>query len=150
MNHIRYVLFFTVALSAFGIGVFVNRISSEYRPEPPAMLSAESLRQDELHRLYEAAGLTGDQGIRIEVSGRIQCMGSDHSLASRQVQTGSSMICVDQDESTRPLVLKDDNVFHLILKTHAAWSLKNLDFIRTISNAQAAKAYVYSHLTSQD
>jgi len=150
MNYIRYVVFTSVAIAAFGVGVLVTKIFSGYRAEPPDMSSVESLRDDEWHRLYEAAGMTGDSTIRLQVWGRFQCMGSDHSLTSRPIETPRAMVSLDKDGSTRPLILKHDDVTSRILKTHAAWSLKNLDFIRSISNAPAARAYVYSHLTNQD
>ena len=77
---------------------------------------SSSMSDDDKHKLFQAAGMTGDNVLITKVLKHIG-LGSE---------TGSAY----QD----------------FVKEHAAWSLNNLDFVTSVSTPEKARAYVEAHL----
>ena len=81
--------------------------------------SASSLSEDDKHKLYQAAAMTGDTELVRRVS----------------VKLG----LIDEDFTPR------DN-YQAFLTAHIEWVMRNTDFIRSISDAEKARAYVNENL----
>ena len=121
---------------------------------PP--LSVAERREDEWHRLFEAAGMTGDPRVMTEVSSRLLCT-NRHGVADAVPvewdgrawtrRTDTSIACQERDRTVHMLGRNSDygQYSQHILETHAAWSLRNLEFTRTIVSPNAARLYVSSH-----
>jgi hypothetical protein len=141
----RYLLFITVALAGFATGVLSSNLFFR-TANLNDMAPVATLESDEWHRLFEAAYMSGDDRLRDEALGRLQCIGDDHSLTLRRIQVDSDLVCVDFNGKGTRLRFQEDNVFSNITKTHVAWSLKHLDFVRSVIDRRSAKAYVRSHV----
>jgi hypothetical protein len=81
--------------------------------------SASSLSEDDKHKLYQAAAMTGDTELLRRVS----------------VKLG----LIDEDFTPR------EN-YQTFLSSHVEWVMRNTDFIRSISTADKARAYVNENL----
>jgi hypothetical protein len=77
--------------------------------------SASSMSDDDKHRLYQAAGMTGDQELMQRVSVKIGLMDDDYTPGDNYQQ---------------------------FLTEHITWVLRNSDFIQSINTAEKARAYV--------
>jgi len=103
--------------------------TSESSPEPKTgnsnnagrttTSSKSSLSDDDKHRLFYAASISGDPDLVHRVGIKIGIM----------------------DEDFEP---KDDYVS--FLKEHVAWSIRNTEFIQSVSTPEEGKAYVEKHL----
>jgi len=139
----RYLLFVAVALASFTTGVLSSQLFSR-DANVEDMAAVSNLELDQWHRLYEAAFMTRDEVLRDDIMGRLQCMRDDHSLNTRLDRLDFK--CVDANGNRTALRFGEDTVFHNLTKTHLAWSLKNLPFIRFAVDRNFAKAYVKSHI----
>ena len=112
------------------------------------MRTVTEVQEDEWHRLFEAANMSGDDFLKKEVEGRLMCMGRDHSLQSRMVEDGQVTMCFDVDGTVRPLaIVKNQNSWDVVLHNHERWVSKNLDFVRYVSHSKfAASMYVKNRL----
>ena len=81
--------------------------------------SASSLSDDDKHKLYHAASITGDSKIVGRVNLAIGIAGSDY---------------VPNDE------------YRQFATDHVAWVFKNMDFIQEVNTAERGRAYVDEHL----
>lgn len=81
--------------------------------------SASSMSEDDKHKLYHAATVTGDTDLVKRVSIHIGIMNDDGM----------------------PL-----DSYRSFMTSHAAWAFQNLDFIREIGTQEKAQAYVDEHL----
>ena len=81
--------------------------------------SASSMTDDDKHKLYHAATVTGDGQLVNRVSVAIGIMNDD-------------------------LTVKDS--YQQFMADHAVWAFRNLDFIREIGTQEKAQAYVDEHL----
>ena len=81
--------------------------------------SASSMSDDDKHKLYHAATVTGDTELIKRVSVHIGIM----------------------DEDGMPV-----EGYQQFMAQHAAWAFRNLAFIREIDTQEKAKAYVDEHL----
>ena len=81
--------------------------------------SASSMSEDDKHKLYQAAAMTGDTELVRRVS----------------VKLG----LIDEDFTPR------DN-YQAFLTAHIEWVMRNPNFIRSISDAEKARAYVNENL----
>jgi hypothetical protein len=84
-----------------------------------ASTSAASISDDDKHKLYQAAAMTGDGELLQRVSVKIGLMNEDYSPT---------------DEYQR------------FLTSHVAWVIRNTSFIQSIGTAEKARAYVNSNL----
>jgi hypothetical protein len=77
--------------------------------------SASSMSDDDKHKLYQAAGMTGDEQVIRRVSIKIGLM----------------------DEAYTP-----GEDYQQFLADHVGWALRNTDFINSINTPEKARAYV--------
>ena len=80
--------------------------------------SASSMSDDDKHKLYYAASLTGDAEVVRRVSVKLDL--------------------VDDDFTPR------EN-YEKFVREHIGWVLRNADFVRTINTPEKARAYVNEH-----
>ena len=81
--------------------------------------SSSSLSEDQRHRLFHAAGVTGDADIIQRVSRKIGILKSDNSPTDTNVEFATE---------------------------HVGWVLRNTDWIRSIDTPAKARAYVNAHI----
>src|SRR5215217_851702 len=86
---------------------------------PSTSTSASSLSEDDKHKLYYAAGMTGETELINRVSVKIGLMNDDYTPGDNY---------------------KD------FIEAHAAWSIRNTNFIRSIDTPEKARAYVNANL----
>jgi hypothetical protein len=120
--------------------------------EVPAVADATD---EEWHRLWEAAWMTADRGIVNEVSERLMCANSAGVADAFPVEVDgrawthstAEVWCQKRDRSTH-LVNQHAEYgvyLHHILDTHAEWSLRNIEFARTVVSPATARSYVLQH-----
>jgi hypothetical protein len=131
----------------FLVGLFVDFMFSvrvERRESRPT--SAVGTRIDEWHRLYEAAGMTGDSEIIKQVNDRLFC-------ANDAGQSNGVLLTLDQWMFCRTsagdvqLTSVSGSFGEFIKKSHLSWSLQNSDFVASVANPEAAREYVRQHQT---
>jgi hypothetical protein len=81
--------------------------------------SASSLSDDDKHKLYQAAGITGDAEVIRRVSIKIGLMGEDYTPG--------------------------DN-YQSFIYEHIDWAQRNTDFINSVNTAEKARAYINENL----
>jgi hypothetical protein len=81
--------------------------------------SASSLSDDDKHKLYQAAGMTGDAELIRRVSIKIGLMGEDYTPG--------------------------DN-YQTFIYEHIDWAQRNTDFINSVNTAEKARAYINENL----
>ena len=80
---------------------------------------SSSMSDDDKHKLYQAAGMTGDAELVRRVSVKIGLLNDDFT------------------EGTK---------FQDFVKDHFAWAIRNTDFIQSVNTPEKARAYVNEHL----
>ena len=125
-------------LAAFAVGI------TTYRVAPKAVAdtdipSAAAKREDDLHRLYEAAMLSEDSGLRDGIVLRLMCVDTHNSPEIRFVEVGLSLECPQARYNFDPAL-------SWLRKSHEHWTQQNMAFIREISTAEKARAYTIEHL----
>jgi len=98
---------------------------------------AAKKQKDDLHRVYEAAMLSGDSQLRSEVVKRLSCRPVDEQLEVHFVELGEN--CMKADKNSK-------SALSAILESHEQWSKQNMAFIAEISTTEKAKAYAIRHL----
>src|SRR3954451_11424025 len=81
--------------------------------------SASSISDDDKHKLYQAAGTTGDAELIRRVSIKIGLMGEDYTPG--------------------------DN-YQSFVSEHFEWATRNTAFIQSISSPEKARAYINAHM----
>ncbi|HEV7374288.1 MAG TPA: hypothetical protein VGN95_06205 [Pyrinomonadaceae bacterium] len=81
--------------------------------------SAANMSDDDKHKLFQAAGRTGDNQLIVEAAQKIGLV----------------------DSSGQPTA-----TFQQFTKDHFDWAMKNADFIKENMDPEKAKAYVKSHM----
>ena len=81
--------------------------------------SSSSLSDDDKHKLYQAAGMTGDAEVIRRVSVKIGLMDENYTPGANYEQ---------------------------FVRDHIAWAIRNTDFIQTVNTAEKARAYINEHL----
>jgi len=81
--------------------------------------SSSSLSDDDKHKLYQAAGMTGDAEVIRRVSVKIGLMDEDFTPGANYEQ---------------------------FVKDHIGWAIRNTDFIQSVNTPEKARAYVNEHL----
>src|SRR5215213_3602381 len=81
--------------------------------------SASSMSDDDKHKLYQAAGTTGDAELIRRVSVKIGLMDEDYTLGEN---------------------------YQSFIKDHVDWALRNMDFISSINTPEKARAYINEHI----
>jgi hypothetical protein len=80
--------------------------------------SDSTISTDEKHRLYHAAGMTGDSELIQRVSVKIGLMKEDYTPGDK---------------------------YQAFVEEHASWVIRNFDFIQSVNTAEKARAYVNEH-----
>jgi hypothetical protein len=91
-----------------------NSDSNDNRPS-----SSSSLSDDEKHKLYQAAGVSGDAELVRRVSIKIGLMGEDYTPSAE---------------------------YESFIKNHFSWAVRNAEFIQSINDKEKAIAYVNEHI----
>jgi len=82
---------------------------------PSTSTSASSLSEDDKHKLYQAASMTGDAELIRRVSVKIGLMDEDYTPRENYQQ---------------------------FIGEHVGWAIRNIAFINSINTAEKARAYV--------
>ena len=97
-------------------GPAANRNSSD---SPSTSSPSSSMSDDDKHKLFQAANMTGDPEVVHHVGQKIGLMKEDNSPSDEYAG---------------------------FLKDHSVWELKNSDFIQSVNTPEKAKAYVDEHM----
>ena len=81
--------------------------------------SASSISDDDKHKLYQAAGMTGDAELIRRVSIKIGLMDEDYTPGEN---------------------------YQSFISDHVNWALRNTDFINSVNTAEKARAYINEHM----
>ena len=81
--------------------------------------SASSMSDDDKHKLYQAAGMTGDAELIRRVSIKIGLMDEDYTPGEN---------------------------YQSFVAEHVDWAIKNTDFINSINTPEKARAYLNAHM----
>src|SRR5215204_2307074 len=81
--------------------------------------SASSMSEDDKHKLYQAAGMTGDAELIRRVSIKIGLMDEDYTPGEN---------------------------YQSFIGNHVDWAIRNTDFINSINTADKARAYLNEHM----
>jgi hypothetical protein len=81
--------------------------------------SSSSMSDDDKHKLYQAAGMTGDAELVRRVSVKIGLMNDDFTEGAN---------------------------YQEFVKDHFSWAIRNTDFIQSVNTPEKARAYVNEHL----
>ena len=96
-----------------------NRNTNTNSSNSNSSASSSSMSEDDKHKLYQAAGVTGDTELIRRVSVKIGIM----------------------DEHYTP----GDN-YSKFVADHLEWAMHNVDFIQSVNTAEKARAYINAHL----
>ena len=77
------------------------------------------MSDDDKHKLYHAAGMTGDAELIRRVSVKIGLMNEDFTEGANHQE---------------------------FIREHFAWAIRNTDFIQSVNTAEKARAYINEHL----
>ena len=80
--------------------------------------SSSSISEDDKHKLYQAAGMTGDAEVIRRVSVKIGLMDEDYTPGEN---------------------------YQKFVEEHVSWAIRNTDFIQSINTADKARAYINDH-----
>lgn len=139
-----------VALLAFFVGFVASTIRLRFSVGTlKSAFSPTSSRDEEWHRLYEAAGMSGDGTMIKEVSDRLLCANKAGVPDAWPKDIECAVWCQRADGTIHQLLVNETSeygsFFRRITSSHRTWTLENLDFVRTISTGKKAKAYVATH-----
>ena len=81
--------------------------------------SSSSISDDDKHKLYQAAGVSGDAELVRRVSIKIGLMGEDYTPSAE---------------------------YESFIKDHFSWAVRNADFIQSINSKEKAIAYINDHI----
>ena len=82
--------------------------------------SASTMSKDDQHKLYYAAGLTGDSELIRRVLVKLELVENDFSQGAK---------------------------FQAFSEEHATWMINNLDFVQSVNTSEKARAYVNEHIS---
>jgi hypothetical protein len=135
-----------VALLAFFVGVVASTITLRLSADSHSPMSSQD---EEWHRLYEAAGMSGDSTIRQAVYDRLLCANKAGVPDALPIEIQAVGWCQRADGTIHELLLNDTSeygsFYRRITSSHSRWALENLDFVRTVGTGKKAKEYVATH-----
>jgi hypothetical protein len=110
-------------------------------------VSAQQSREEQWHRLYEAAGMTGNSEVMKQVRDRLQCASSEGLAEAWPIERNGRTWCQQKDGAIHELNSRSEYgpFERRVTETHAAWCLQNLAFVKSVVQPQIARAYVYRH-----
>lgn len=136
-------LTFTLGIVVYAAKVFVSV------PADEIACPVAQLEQEKWHKLYEAAGMTGDAGTLRLVREKLMCTNPDGISDARAVQLAEDTWCKRADGTVHEYntVLGPYGQYHrMIMDSHRAWSLKHLTFLYSLIPSERARVYVNGHL----
>ena len=98
---------------------FPSNINANSNSSNSNSSSASSMSDDDKHKLYQAAGMTGDAELIRRVSIKIGLMDEDYTPGEN---------------------------YQSFISEHVDWALKNNDFINSVNTPDKARAYINSHM----
>ena len=105
--------------------------------------SVERARRHEWHKLYEAELMSS--GAPGRVYEEVFCLRPDGTHGGRLLELpGEEAVCEERGGGVHP----PDGTYTSFIKEHAAWTPKNLSFLREIGTPERAKAYVVDYWLS--
>ncbi len=151
----RICLGIAVAVATFVLGIATSTVWSRSQWDTSkSSCSPAPSRDEEWHRLYEAAGMTGDAATIEEVSDRLLCANSAGISDAWPVEIEARAWCRKADGTIHELLVNDTSEYgsfsRRIKVSHSSWTLQNLDFVRSVSTAKRAKEYVSSQAWPRD
>ena len=136
-----------VAVLGFGFGLLTQAVVANLNlssDEDIAPVLAQ--RENELHKLYEASGMTGDRDIQSAWLKELECMSEDGLLDALPVDRDNGMWCVRRDGTE---YRTNGRGFEDFMSKHVQWSLNNLSFLEEVGTAEKARHYVAHHQSPQ-
>ena len=139
-----------VAAVAFSLGVSVHTIWSRFERRAMRSEVAPTLSTDEkLHRLFEAAGMSGDADVIKEVGDRLLCTNRAGVPDALPIYIDETVRCQTAEKTIHELRLNEISEYGSfswrITTSPRSWTLHNLGFARSIVGAKNAKEYVLVH-----
>jgi hypothetical protein len=95
-----------------------SNTNSENSTNSNSSAAASSLTEDDKHKLFHAATVTGDNELINRVNVKIGILNDDYTLGEK---------------------------YQEFVAEHAAWGFQNLDFIREINTPDKARDYINKH-----
>jgi len=138
---VRYLIYISVALVTFFIGVLLVRAF-----EPNEITPIAQSQDDDLHKLYEAASMLGNDELRNEVLDRFQCLSTENYLNARMVTTEWTVYCVNSKREYSLAYIQHDSDYEKLRRSHGEWTWRNIEFLKSISSKNKARQYVIAHL----
>src|SRR5215468_3514446 len=141
-----------VVFITFLLGVVSSAIvSRQQETRMFTKMSPIEVRSEQWHRLYEAAGMTGDGEIIAEVRDRLLCTNRQGESVGVKIDIEANSWCRLDNGDIKELAQSTDfGAFSdQILKSHFEWSLRNLDFLKSVDSGQKARQYVKQHRCPQ-
>jgi hypothetical protein len=134
-----------IALFTFVLAVTLSSLVSKVFKTPQAQVSTNISTEDQWHRLYEAAGMSGDSTLVQSVHKRLLCANKQGIADAIYIETNEGTCCQKMDKTNHQLYLSEYGEFHRrIRESHHAWTLANLDFVRSVSSKKKARDYLAS------
>jgi hypothetical protein len=96
-----------------------SNINANSNSSSSSSSDASSMSDDDKHKLYQAAGMTGDAELVRRVSIKIGLMNDDFTEGAN---------------------------YQEFVREHFAWAIRNTDFIQSINTPEKARAYINEHL----
>ena len=139
-----------VALLAFFLGVVASTVKLRYfAAAPKSACSDMSLRDEEWHRLFEAAGMSADDVTRDFVYNRLLCANKAGVSDARRLDFEGALWCQRDDGTIHQFITHHSSEYgsyhKRITSSHSKWAVQNLEFAQMISQTEPAKAYVATH-----
>ncbi len=141
-------LMFVVGVSAYAAWTFF------YHPLglEKQVIPVSQLREDNLHKLYEAAQMTGrDWYARSMTLDKLRCARDDGTLDARMITDEFGKTGCQKDNG----IVYEFNtesgaygvIFEKVRRDHGQWSLRNLEFVREVSTPEKARDYMRQHMS---
>ena len=139
-----------VALLAFFLGLVASTIRWKYFADPPKSdCSHMSSRDEEWHRLFEAAGMSADADTREWVNKRLLCANKEGISDAGRIDVEGAVWCKRVDGTMHEVIENESSeygsYYKHITSTHSTWALENLEFARQVSQTLPAKEYIAAH-----
>src|SRR5690349_18305714 len=101
-----------VALLTFFLGVVTNTVRLKYFAHPPQCAFSDTLsRDEEWHRLFEAAGMSGDAEARDWVNKRLLCANKEGISDAARVDAEGAVWCKRADGTMHEVIENESSEY---------------------------------------
>ncbi|HEX8138275.1 MAG TPA: hypothetical protein VF544_11840 [Pyrinomonadaceae bacterium] len=141
----RHTVRLVIALLTFGIGIAAFAAWAglyHFLHLEEQIIPVAELRQNELHRFYEAAAMSGDSALRQRVTEGLMCMGHDGLIDAHVIDIENVPWCIKANR-TRYRMRAD--YYSKFMSEHKAWTQENLSFLNEVNTPVKAKEYAAKH-----